>query len=311
MNVKPQKDRFEIKVRREKGSTPRMAYWGGNCEYDVLTDVLLGPVEHFRWLKTSSVSKKSFRRKSKFDLPTAVAQYNEVVSAYKSANVNVHCLTVDHELPYQIFARDSSVMTPYGAIITNMSQPWRKGENFRAIETYKRLNIPIYDFVTAGTFEGGDLNVIEPNCALIGWEGPEGRSEENAALQLKSWLENEGWEIMIADIDPFFVHIDIMVVMLAEKLAAVCTETTDEKILSWLKSKKIRIIPVPFKETMNLGCNVVALGEDRVLLPYAASSLKDALRAEGFTIYDPDVGMITQGGGGLHCMCQSLRRIAK
>ena len=308
MNLPAHTDKFQIKVREENGNTPRMTYWGANCEYDPLTDILLGPVKHFRWLKTSSVSKKTLRRKTKFDHSIAVSQYNEVVSAYKSAGVNVHCLTADEELPYQIFARDSSVVTPYGAIITNMSQPWRKGENFRAIETYERLNIPIYDFVTAGTFEGGDFNVIEPGCALIGWEGSEGRSEESAALQVKRWMESEGWEIMTADIDPFFVHIDIMVVMLAEKLAAVCTETTDEKIISWLKGKRIRIIPVPFKETMNLGCNVVALGDDRVLLPKAASTLKKALKAEGFTIFDPDVEMITQGGGGLHCMCQSLRR---
>ena len=68
-------------------------------------------------------------------------------------------------------------MTPFGALITNMAQSWRKGENFRAIETYSKLNITIYDYVTAGTFEGGDFNIIEPGCALIGWEGPERRSK--------------------------------------------------------------------------------------------------------------------------------------
>ena len=52
----------------------------------------------------------------------------------------------------------------------------------------------------------------------------------------------------------------------------------------------------------------VALGEDRVLLPEGSKTLKDKLRALGFTIYDPDLSMITQGGGGVHCMCQSLIR---
>jgi arginine deiminase len=28
----------------------------------------------------------------------------------------------------------------------------------------------------------------------------------------------------------------------------------------------------------------------------------------GFTVYDPDVTMFTLGGGGVHCMCQALRR---
>ena len=99
--------------------------------------------------------------------------------------------------------------------------------------------------------------------------------------------------------------------MLAEKLAAVCLETTDPMVIAWLKSKKIKLIPVPFLETLALGCNVVSLGNDRVILPENASTLIKVLRAEGFTIYDPKVDMITQGGGGLHCMCQSLRRVTK
>ena len=69
-------------------------------------------------------------------------------------------------------------------------------------------------------FEGGDFNVIEPGCVLIGWEGEEGRSHLRAAQQLKQWFEKEEWEVFITDIDPYYVHIDLMVVMLAEKLAA-------------------------------------------------------------------------------------------
>ena len=316
MNIQPDSNRintdhFSLKVRNPRGGTSPLKYWGATCEYHRLTDVLLGPVENYKWLKTSSLSKKSIRRGAVFDINVAKEQYNEMVSAYTSASVKVHQLQSDPELPYQVFARDSSFMTPFGAVITNMAQSWRKGENFRAIETYAKLNIPIYDFVTAGTFEGGDFNIIEPGSVLIGWEGPEGRSEEKAALQLKKWFKAEGWEVFTIDIDPFYVHIDLMVVMLAEKLAALCLETTDSSVIKWLKSKKIKFIPVPFSETLALGCNVVSLGDDRVIVPSNASTLKKALKAEGFTIYDPRVDMISQGGGGLHCMCQSLRRINK
>ena len=71
----------------------------------------------------------------------------------------------------QVYSRDSSVMTPYGAVITAMANWWRRGENYAAIRTYERLGIPIYDMVTAGTFEGGDFNVIEEGCVLIGCGG--------------------------------------------------------------------------------------------------------------------------------------------
>jgi len=299
---------FNLRARRENGGTPVLAEWGVDCEYGVLRDILLGPADHYQWLETSSVSKKSFRRNYEFNGEVARHQHAEMVSAYKSAGVTVHLHTPDPALPYQVFARDSSVMTPYGAIITSMANWWRRGETYRAIETYERLGIPVYDCVTAGTFEGGDFNVIEPGTVLIGWEGDEGRSQEQSALQLKSWFEAEGWEVKLTDIDPFYVHIDLMVVMLAPKLAAVCLESTDPDVVAWLKSKQIEIVSVPFQDTLDLGCNVVALGNDRILLPEKSVVLKEKARALGLEVFDPDVSMITPGGGGVHCMCQALRR---
>ncbi len=299
---------FSLKVRQEGGGTPTLANWGADCDYGLLREILLGPADNYRWLETSSVSKKSIRRQYPFDADVARRQHGEMVSAYESAGVTCHFLESDPELPYQVFARDSSVMTPYGAIITNMANWWRRGENFRAIETYEKLGIPIYDYVTAGTFEGGDFNAIEPGTVLIGWEGDEGRSQEPAALQLKRWFEAEGWEVKLTDIDPFYVHIDLMVVMLAPKLAAVCLDSTDPEVVTWLKAKNIEIIPVPFQDTLALGCNVVAMGNDRVLVPEKSTVLKDKLRAHGIEIFDPDVSMITPGGGGVHCMCQALKR---
>ena len=299
-----------LRARAPGGGTPKLGDWGADCEYGVLRDVLLGPADHYRWLRTSSVSKKSIRRKLTFDATVARAQHAEMVSAYESAGVTCHFHEPDESLPYQIFARDSSVMTPFGAVITNMANWWRRGENFRAMETYARLHIPVYDCVTAGHFEGGDFNVIEPGAVLIGWEGAEGRSHESAALQLQSWFEDEGWEVFLADIDPFYVHIDLMVVMLAPKLAAVCEACTDPSVLSWLQSKQIECIDVPFADTLDLGCNVVSLGGDRILLPKNSNALKQKARAHGLEIFDPDVSMITPGGGGVHCMCQALRREA-
>jgi len=225
---------FSLRARQENGATPRLTEWSVDSEYGVLRDILLGPADHYQWLETSSVSKKSIRRGYQFDAGVAQQQHAEMISAYQSAGVEVHLHSPDPVLPYQIFARDSSVMTPFGAIITSMANWWRRGETYRAIETYERLGIPIYDYVTAGTFEGGDFNVIAPGTVLIGWEGDEGRSQEPSALQLKTWFEAEGWEVRLADIDPFFVHIDLIVVMLAPKLAAVCLESTDAEVIEWL-----------------------------------------------------------------------------
>jgi len=206
----------------------------------------------------------------------------------------------------QVYARDSSVMTPYGAIITAMANWWRRGENYAAIRTYERLGIPIYDMVTAGTFEGGDFNVIEEGCVLIGCGGA--RTQEEGARQIEGWFRQEGWETRLAFIDEYYVHIDLMVVPIASKLTAVCLACTEPGIVSWLKSKGHEILDVPFEDTINLGCNFMSLGRDRVIVPKSSRILTERLRALGFDVTAVDCSEISKTGGGIHCMAQALRR---
>lgn len=290
-----------------KGSGGNGKPWGVNSEYGKLHDVLLCVPENFKWLPTSSISKATLRDPdSKYDLQTAMRQHREMTSAYEDAGVNVHYIVTDQALPYQVYARDSSFMTPWGAVVTQMAQWWRRGEYGPVIDFYQSKDIPIWKKVTASSFEGGDFDIIEPGCVLIGYCGE--RTREEAAKQVQGWLEKEGWEVRLAPIAEHYVHIDLMVCMLADKLAAVCVDTTDPKIVAWLKSKKIEIVEVDYRDTMELGCNVMGLGDDKVISTSRSKNLNEKLRARGFTVYDPEVTMFTKGGGGVHCMAQALRR---
>ncbi len=302
-----------LRARLDEGGTPRMQKWALKSEAGLLRDVLLGPAETFRWLGAenaaySSLVRDTLRRGREFDKQLAMRQHREMVDAYESAGVTCHFLPADEATPYQIYARDSSFMTPYGAVICQLANPRRRGEYASCLRFYLQHDIPIYDMVSAGNFEGGDFNMIADGAALIGFTDL--RGEEVAARQVGDWFAREGWEIKYAPIDPFYVHIDLMVCMLSEHCAAVCIETTGEDIVDWLKSKKIEIIPASFKETMSLGCNVVALGNDRVLSTLGAGDLNAKMRANGFAVYDPDMTMFTWAGGGVHCMCQPLNRDA-
>lgn len=301
----PTQDQFTLQRRRAGGSTSRMNYWGAEDEYGILTDVLLGPAGNLKHLSTSSLSRK-YLREAPCDLAVAQRQHEELVAAYEHFGVKVHWQEEDPALPMQVYTRDSSFMTPYGAVITNMCNWWRRGENFAAIRTYEKLGIPIYDCVTAGLFEGGDFNVIEPGSVLIGCGGE--RTQDEAVQQLKGWFEAEGWEVKPTYFDPFYVHIDLMVVMLAEKLAAVCLECTAPDVVEWLKGKGIEIIPVPFQDTVTLGCNVMSLGGDRIIAPAHSRSLIGQLKARGFEVAEIDMSEISKTGGGIHCMAQALRR---
>ena len=298
-------DDFSLRRRSISGGTSVLSDWGFQNETDPLTDVLLGSSAHLYHRATSSLSRKDLRD-NPCDIQTAQAQHAELVSAYRHHNVNIHMLEPEPELTMQVFSRDSSVMTPYGAIITAMANWWRRGENYAAIRMYEKLGIPIYDMVTAGTFEGGDFNVIEEGCVLIGCGGA--RTQEEGARQVASWFEAEGWEVRLAFFDEYYVHIDLMVVPIAEKLTAVCLDCTDPELVDWLKAKGHEIIDVPFRQTMELGCNLMSLGKDRVIVPIASTTLSENLKARGFDVTCVDTTEISKTGGGIHCMAQALRR---
>jgi N-dimethylarginine dimethylaminohydrolase len=298
---------MQLRTRREGGGTPRPDRWGIDSEYGRLRDVLVGPVDHFKWqAESNAVAQRTNRVGLQFDAAVAQAQYAQMIHAYTSAGVTVHRLPAQAGLPYQIFARDSSVMTPWGAVIMQLQKPFRRGEYAACLRFYLDALIPIYDLVTAGNVEGGDFMVLKPGVAICGCSGE--RSIEPAVNQLKSWFEAEGWEFHVYRYDPHFLHLDVQMAMVAENLAVVCVEAVEPELVTWLKGRGIRIIEVTYQDAMNMGCNVVALGDGRVLVPSSSSKLIKACRSEGLAVLDPDVSMISQGGGSIHCMCQALRR---
>lgn len=293
-------------VRRPGGGTPVPARWGIDSEYGRLRDVLVGPADHYRWQTGNAMSRRSLRLGRQFDPDLARRQYLGMLNLYSEAGVTVHTLTPDPSLPYQLYARDSSVMTPWGAIITQLFSPWRRGEWRAVLDFYLESGIPIYDIVTAGAFEGGDFMVLKPGLIVCGYSGE--RTSREGMVQVRGWVEAEGWEFLSYEFDPYFLHLDVKLAMLAKDLACACIDALETEFVATLKGRGIEILGISYTAMRELGCNVVAMGDDRVLMPAGNSELAELCRAHGLEVLAPDIGMFTAGGGGVHCMSQPLRR---
>ncbi|MBA2630506.1 MAG: hypothetical protein H0U84_05735 [Thermoleophilaceae bacterium] len=280
--------------------------WGVDSEYGRLRDVLLCPPGNFRWLPTSAISRATLDSGLAFSPEDARRQHAEMVSVYEQAGVTVHFLEPDPALPYQVFARDSSINIPGGPVVTQCAQWWRRGEYAPVIRFYQGMSIEIQEMVTAGSLEGGDFMIVEPGVAAIG-TGEE-RTQEQAARQVAGWLEDLGWECRVERIPPHFLHIDVLACMLGEKLAAVCVEQASTGFVRWLESKGVEIVSVSLAAALKLGVNGVCLGGDRVLSTAESKELNERLRALGLTVHDPELSAFTLGGGGAHCLMQAIRR---
>jgi N-dimethylarginine dimethylaminohydrolase len=280
--------------------------WGVDSEHGRLLDVLVCSPENFRWLPTSAISRATLDSGLRFDGGLARRQHGEMVAVYEEAGVRVHFLDPDPELPYQVFARDSSAMTPGGAVITQLHQWWRRGEYAAAIRFYEGRGIPIRGMITAGALEGGDVVLLEPGFAVIG--AGEARTQWSAARQLAAWLAEDGWEVRVEAIPERYVHMDVLLAVLAERLAVACTEVLSAGLVAWLRARGFELIEVSADDAFTLGANAISLGDERVLSVAGAEPLNAALRARGLTVYEPELSMFTLGGGGAHCLAQALRR---
>lgn len=286
--------------------TPAEAVWGVDSEHGRLLDVLVCRPESFRWRATSAITEATLDAGHRFDAELAASQHAALVSAYEDAGVRCHFLEPDPALHYQVFTRDSSTMGPNGTVVTQPAQWWRRGEYAPVIRFHQEGGIPIRGMITAGSLEGGDVMIVEPGSVLIG--AGETRTQEHAARQLAEWFREDGWEARVQPIPERYVHIDVLVAVLGEKLAAVCSEVLPAAAVEWLRGKGFDLIEVSAEQAFTLGVNAISLGDERVISGTGALELNAALRDRGLAVIELDLSMFTLGGGGPHCMSQALRR---
>jgi N-dimethylarginine dimethylaminohydrolase len=198
------------------------------------------------------------------------------------------------------------VMTPWGPVVTQLQQWWRRGEYAPVIQFYEDAGIEVFRMITAAALEGGDVMILEPGTVVIGTG--ETRTQEPAARQLASWFEEGGWEARVEPIPGRYVHLDVLLAVLAEGLAAVCTEALSSSLVAWLRARSFELIEVSAEDAFRLGVNAVSLGADRLLSGAGAITLNEAIRAHGLEVVALDLEAFTLGGGGAHCLGQALRR---
>jgi N-dimethylarginine dimethylaminohydrolase len=280
--------------------------WTLHSETGRLTDVLLCRPDHYRWIPTNAIARATLASGRPLDRAALAAEYAEMEAALAEAGVARHYLSPDPGLPYQVYTRDSSQVSPGGPVLTMLAMPQRRGEVAGVLDFY---GWPMWKAVTRGTLEGGDIHLIHPGLAAIGCSG--GRTSPEGAEEYAGWLRAEGWEVRIVPFDDHFLHLDLIFSMVAPGLALACPDALPEDFLAWLGAHQIRTIPVGYRETMaDMACNVLALGAGRVLSPRHCAATNAALRAEGLAVLDPELRLFAHGGGSAHCLTMPLNRAA-
>ena len=193
------------------------------------------------------------------------AQHRELVAALEQGGARVHHLPPEPHLPYMAYTRDSVVVTHRGPVLCQLERPQRRGEYAPLIDWHAGQGSGFWRKSSAGTLEGGDIHILRPGLAVIGASG--GRTDEAGAEQFAGWLRAEGWEVRIEVFDEHFLHLDVLFCLAAPGLAVACLDVLPDAFVAWLKGHGIRCIPVPYRDMMRLGCNLLSLGGGTRLYP--------------------------------------------
>jgi arginine deiminase len=271
-----------------------------------LTEVLVCAPDHYRWIPTNAIARRTLAAGGQADLQGLQAQHRELVAALEQGGVRVHHLPPEPHLPYMAYTRDSVVVTHRGPVLCQLERPQRRGEYAPLLDWHAAQGSGFWRKSSAGTLEGGDIHILRPGLAVIGASG--GRTDEAGAEQFAGWLRAEGWEVRIEYFDEHFLHLDVLFCLAAPGLAVACLDVLPDDFIAWLRDRGIRCLPVPYRDMMRLGCNLLSLGGDRVISAAESRDLNAALRAEGLTVLDPALSLFTAGGGGPHCLTCPLAR---
>jgi arginine deiminase len=279
--------------------------WQVSSETGVMTDVLLCRPDHYHWIPTNAVAEHTLRSEQRLDSGLAMAQYADLVGLLEREGVRCHYLAPDPALPYQTYTRDSSIVGPFGPILSQLRMAKRRGETGEIVRFYAGK---FWHHASAGALEGGDVHFIRPAQAVIGYSGV--RTTQAAAAQLAQRLGGEGWQVRLVPFAAHFLHLDVLFCMATETLAIACIDVLGEEFAAWLGALGIGVIQASYREVMAMSCNVLALGGDRVISPAHSTRLNAALREAGVAVFDPPLDCFAPGGGSIHCMTMPLRREA-
>ena len=279
--------------------------WRIESETGRLRDVLLCPPTYYSWIDTNAVAHATLSSGAAADAARRAAQYRELEHALRQADVAVYHTVPEPHLPYQVYTRDSSQTTPWGPVLTQLAMKQRRGEYASLLEFHARHD-GFYKFATAGTVEGGDIHIVRPGLLMVGHSGV--RTSAEGAAQFAGWFAEHGWETKLVPFAEHFLHLDVLFCMATPLLAVACVEVLGQDFETFLNDRQIRVIHASYAEVMAMSCNLLALGDDRVISPAHSARLNAALRAEGVEVLDPELDEFARGGGSVHCMTMPLLR---
>lgn len=291
-----------------------MSGFGGNTMVRTLRRVMVCPPRHAGWNATGRADEwKKLGYGHKPDFSVAQAQHDGLRKELEAAGAEVISLPATDGLTLDaVYTHDASLMTDWGAICLRMGKPERDGEPLAHAVMYKSVGIPVLGVVASpGMAEAGDIVWLDEKTLLVG-RGY--RTNAVGIEQLTNILAPNGVQVISAPLPhgrgpEVCLHLMSLMSLLDERSVLVDFPWLAVETLDLLRERKFRLIGIDESERGTLACNVLALGEGRLLALAENPRTNARLHDAGFDVRTfPGSEVAINGGGGPSCLTRPILR---
>jgi N-dimethylarginine dimethylaminohydrolase len=247
------------------------------------------------------------------EFTTAQAQHDELCRQLEAAGAEVFHLPPASDLSLDaVYTHDPSLATDQGLIGLHPGKANRIPEAQRHVEFCVSLGIPEFGRIhPPGKTEAGDMVWLDSATLLIG-QGY--RTNPAGIAQMSALLQSHGVEVLSAPL-PYgpgpsaCLHLMSLISLLDEQTALVDLPCLAVETVELLQSRGYRLIEIEYSDRDTLACNVLSLGEKRLLALGENPRTNQRLRQAGFDVRTfPSSELCVNGGGGPTCLTRPLLR---
>lgn len=246
------------------------------------------------------------------DFAVAQAQHDGLCHQLEAAGAQVLHLPPAEDLSLDaVYTHDPSLATDYGLIGLHPGKPNRVAEAQCHVEFCVSLGIPEFGRIhPPGKIEAGDMVWLNPATLLIG-QGY--RTNPAGIAQMRALLQRHGVEVISAPL-PYgpgpsaCLHLMSLISLLDEKTVLVDLPWLAVETVELLQSRGYRLVEIEYSERDTLACNVLSLGEKRLLALEENQKTNQKLRQAFDVRTFPGSELCVNGGGGPTCLTRPLLR---
>jgi len=211
-----------------------------------------------------------------------------------------------------VYTHDASLATDYGLILMNPGKKNRVAEARAHADFCGQLGIPVLGEIRApGVTESGDIVWLDSRTLLVG-DGY--RTNRAGIAQMRALLSSKNVGVLSAPL-PYglgpsaCLHLMSLMSMLDEKTILADLPWLAVETVELLKERGFRLIEIEYSERETLACNVLALGQKRLIALEENAKTNQRMRDAGFDVRTfPGSEICINGAGGPTCLTRPLLR---